>query len=53
MLGRDEAVLFRCGGDPLLEPALLDLDHAVAALAQEVVVVLAAAEPVALLPAVV
>ena len=53
MVGRDEAVLLRGGGDPVVEPALLHLDHAVAALAEQVVVMRVAAEPVALLAAVV
>ena len=49
MVGRDEAVLLRGGGDPVVEPALLDLDDAVAALADQVVMVRVAAEAVALL----
>jgi hypothetical protein len=52
MVGRDEAVLLRGRGDPFVEPALLDLDDAMAALAEEVMVMRVAAEPVALLAAV-
>jgi hypothetical protein len=51
MLGGDEAVLLRGGGDPAVEPALLDLDDAMAPLAEQVMVMRIAAEPVALLAA--
>jgi hypothetical protein len=53
VVGGDEAVFFRGGGYPVVEPALLDFDHTVAFLAKEVMVVLVAAQPVALLAAVV
>src|SRR5947209_15923793 len=53
MLGRDEAVLLRGRGDPVVEPALLHLDHAVASFAEQVVVMCVPAQPVALLAAVV
>jgi hypothetical protein len=53
MVGRDEAMLLRGGRDPVVEPAFADLDHLVAPLAQEVVVVLVAAQAVALLSSVV
>lgn len=49
MLGRDEAVPLRRALNPAVEIALLHLDDAVTALADEVVVVRLAAEPVALL----
>jgi hypothetical protein len=48
MVGRHEAVLLRGGRDPVVEPALLHLDHAMAVLAEQVVMMLAATEPVAL-----
>src|SRR6185312_16579089 len=47
-----ESVLLGGARDPVVEPALPHLDDAVAALAEEVVVMLDAAEPVALLAAV-
>jgi hypothetical protein len=47
----DEAVSLRGGGDPAVEPALLDLDHAMASLAEQVMVMLVAAQAVALLAA--
>jgi zinc/manganese transport system substrate-binding protein len=53
VLGGHEAVLLRCGGDPFVEPALLYLDHAMAPLAEQVVVMFVAAEAVALLASVV
>jgi hypothetical protein len=49
VLGGDEAVPLRCGGNPVVEPALLHLDDAMAALAEQVMVMRVAAEPVALL----
>jgi hypothetical protein len=53
VLGGDEVVLLRGGGDPVVQAALVHLDHLVAPLAEQVVVVLVAAEPIALLAAVV
>src|SRR5262245_37170545 len=53
MVGRDEAVPLGSGGHPVVEPALLHLDHAMAPLAEQMVVMLVAAEAVALLAAVV
>ena len=49
----DEAVPLGGGGDPVVQPALLHLDNAMAPLAEQMVVMLVAAEPVALLTAVV
>jgi hypothetical protein len=51
MVGGDEAVLLRGFGDPVVQAALAYLDHLVATLAQQVVVVLASAQAVALLAA--
>lgn len=51
VVGGDEAVPLRGGGHPLVEPALLNLDHAMAPFAEEVVVVRVAAQAVALLAA--
>jgi zinc transporter, ZIP family len=53
VLGGDEAVPLRGGRDPVVEPALLHLDDPVAALAEQMMVVLVAAQPVALLTPVV
>ena len=52
MLSRDEAMLLCGGGDPVVEPALLHLDDAMAFLTEKVVMMRVAAEPVALLAAV-
>ena len=52
MIRRDEAVLRRDGVEPFAEPALLDLDDAVAARADEVMVMGVRAEPLAELRAV-
>jgi hypothetical protein len=52
VLGGDEAVPLGGGGDPIVEAALLYLHDAVATLTEQVVVMLVAAEPVALLAAV-
>ena len=52
MIGGDEAVLLGGGVHPVVQPALPDLDHAVAPLAEPVMVMLVTAEPVALLAAV-
>jgi len=53
MVGGDEAVPLRGRRDPLVEPALLNLDDPVAPLAEQVMVMLVATEAVALLSAVV
>src|SRR4029079_6781065 len=53
VVGGDEAVALRRGRDPVVEAALLHLHHAVAALAEQVMMMLVPAEPVALLASVV
>jgi hypothetical protein len=49
VVGGDEAMALRGVGNPVVEAAFLHLDYAVAPLAEQVMVMLVTAEPVALL----